>query len=171
MSYRLFLQASAFAALTAGAVRMGLSFVPWQTANVVHEGIAALVDLGFLFGFIGLYLETADRTGITGMVGFFLGLSGIACIVGPDAIAFGVDFYQLGGGLAVIGAGILSVQWIKTKNGPIASALLWLATFLASLASLSWPPLFPLTGFLFGAGFLRGGLWLMAQTKDKTAWI
>ena len=72
-------------------------------------------------------------------------LAGIASIVGPDAVAFGVDFYRIGALVFVSGLALLSALMLRAGvMRPVA--VLWLATFAASLS-----------GERLGAGLHRGG--------------
>ncbi|NVJ98704.1 MAG: hypothetical protein HWE25_11160 [Alphaproteobacteria bacterium] len=161
----------AHASILAGTARMVLAFVPWQNDSLFLQTVAALIDIGFLAGLLGLYLSLAGRVDgplrLVQTTGFFLGFVGIASIVGPDAVMFGVDFYALGGGVALLGLTLLSTSWLVAGIGPRAATICWLGTFLLALATPFHPQAFAAMGFLFGAGFLCAGLWLHAQHKEQ----
>lgn len=161
----------ALAATTSGAVRMLMAFMPWQDENTMLEILAALIDAGFLFGLIGLYLRTADRIRTVGAVGFFLAFVGIASILGPDPVFLGINLYQTGSGIAAAGLASLSAHWLFSGTGPTLSAILWIGAALIGAWTIYFPILFMPAGFLFGAGFMTAGLWLNAQQAEKHQWI
>lgn len=161
----------ALAATASGAVRMLMAFMPWQDENAMLELLAALIDAGFLFGMIGLYLRTADRIRTVGTVGFFLAFVGIASILGPDPVFLGINLYQTGSGVAVIGLAALSAHWLFSGAGPTLSAILWIGAALLGAGALFFPILFMPAGFLFGAGFMTAGPWMSAQQSEKHQWI
>ncbi|PCI59882.1 MAG: hypothetical protein COB37_10575 [Kordiimonadales bacterium] len=117
-----------------------------------------------LFGLIGIYLKSADRTGWLGLIGFALAAAGLASIVGPDALMFGIEFYLIGGTLAMIGLALLGIARLKNSVGPKGIALIWpSALAVGTLGTLTMNPLlgFMIPGVLFGVGFVAIGLHLI----------
>ncbi|WP_262692137.1 hypothetical protein [Kordiimonas aestuarii] len=161
---------SAFAAVTGGGLRIVTSFISYSPESVGLEALYALIDLSLLIAVIGLYLRTADRTGIPGLVGLFLSGTGFASIVGPDPVMLGMNFYALGTFLILTGISLFAFAVLATGAGSVPAAYLWLASsVLGPIGSL-----FPhatmtlmMAGILFGAGFVVAGLWLLRPTGHE----
>jgi hypothetical protein len=86
----------ALAAVVAGALRIASTFIPYEAGSAPLETFYGVIDLGLMFGLMAVYAGNAGRVGAIGFAGFAVALAGIASIVGPDAPAFGVDFYRVG---------------------------------------------------------------------------
>ena len=146
----------AVAAMVGGGLRIVSTFIAYQADLAWLEALYAVIDLCLLVGLIAIYLANADAVGAPGLVAFLVALAGVASIVGPDAPAFGVDFYRIGALVFVAGLAGLSVMLLRTKRLR-ASAWLWSATLLAGLTASVWPPAFMASGLCLGAGYLLAG--------------
>jgi len=129
------------------------------------ELIALKVDLLALFGLMGIWLSQRARLGWPGFIAFVMAESGIASIVGPDTIAFGIDTYQAG--VAVIATGLAVLGGMMIFRGHLLNrfaGLCWIGSLAAGLAgsALGLPVEgFAAGGVLYGAGFVLGGLGLV----------
>ena len=157
----------AWAAILAGALRIASTLIPYEANSAPLETLYAVIDLGLMFGLIALYIATAEAAGRIGLAGFIVALTGIASIVGPDAIAFGVDLYRIGALVFVIGLAILSLQLLRARTLR-ASATFWIFTLASSLASPFLPQAFVAAGLTLGAGYILAGLSLLPEARANT---
>lgn len=147
----------AIAGLTGGALRIGSIFIPYQADQPMLETLYGVIDLGLLFGLLAAYLANAQATGLAGLAMFLVAMAGLASIVGPDAPAFGVDFYRVGALVFVAGLSGLSVQLVRARV-LVPSATLWIATLACSLATPMIPAAFMGAGLCLGVGFVLAGV-------------
>lgn len=150
----------AVAAVVAGVLRIVSTFIPYEPNSPGLEALYGVIDLGLMFGLVAVYIASAEAVGLAGLGLFLLALAGVASIVGPDAPAFGIDFYRIGALVFVSGLAGLSVLLLRAgmmRN----SAVLWLATFAASLATVVAPQAFMAAGLAIGAGYVLAGLELL----------
>lgn len=147
----------ALAAIVGGALRIVSSFIPYEANSAPLEALYGVIDVCFVFGLIAVYIASAEAVGMIGLAAFLVALTGVASIVGPDTQAFGIDFYRVGALVFVIGLAGLSVQLLRARAMAI-SALLWIGTLAASLASAVAPQAFMAAGLLLGAGFVLAGV-------------
>jgi len=66
-----------------------------------------------LFGLAAIYFKVAERLGAIGMMAFLLLVGGIASIIGPDKVIFGINFYQLGAFTTITGLLLLSIKMLR----------------------------------------------------------
>lgn len=108
---------------------MASTFIPYQADLAWLEALYVIIDVCLLVGLIAIYLFSADHVGVLGLAAFLVALAGVASIVGPDAPAFGIDFYRIGALVFVAGLAGLSARLLRA--GILrASASLWIATLL-----------------------------------------
>jgi hypothetical protein len=110
-----------------------------------------------MFGLIAVYLATAEATGTFGLAAFLVALAGVASILGPDAAAFGVDFYRVGALVFVAGLAGLSVMMVIGGVMRMC-ATLWIASFTSALASAAIPQAFTAAGLALGLGYTVAGV-------------
>ena len=167
MTYRMLTIMGAFAAIAGGAPRVISGFIPYQAEVVELELIYGAIDVFLLFGLLAIYLKSSDQLGWLGLVGFVIAAIGLASIVGPDTILWGVDMYQLGATVLMIGlSGLAAVMlWNHVLR---QAALYWLTATVAGVsATLTESPLaFAVAGMLFGVGFVSGGVTLILEIED-----
>lgn len=153
------------AAMLAGVLRIVTSFIPYAPDQAALEAVFALVDLGLLFGTIGVYLVDRDALGLAGLVGFVVLMSGIASIVGPDGMYLGVSTYAVGVNVIAAGALILAVQWLRT--GRLTTSALTLIGSVAiggfGPAAGLGAPAFVAAGVLFGIAYAAAGTHLLRR--------
>ena len=166
MDDRRLIQLAGGAAVLGGAMRIAMAFVPWAPGVAWLEAVAFAIDVLLLFGLMGVYVVHRAALGWFGFAAFVLAETGIASIVGPDTVAFGIDTYLAGVhaiavGLALLGAVMLSVR-VEIMAGAcwIASLVVGLAGGLIGQGAAG----FLIGGILFGLGFVAAGLslWMPA---------
>ena len=150
----------AAAAIVGGALRIVSTFIPYEANSPGLEALYGVIDLGLMFGLVAVYVVSAEAAGIAGLALFLVALAGVASIVGPDAPAFGIDFYRIGGLVFVAGLAGLSVQLLRAGAMRV-SAGFWLATFAASLSTTVVPQAFVVAGLAIGAGYVLAGVELL----------
>ena len=150
----------AAAAIAAGALRIASTFIPYEPNSAGLEALYGVIDLGLMFGLVAVYVASAEAVGMIGLALFLVALAGVASIVGPDAPAFGIDFYRAGALVFVAGLAGLSVQLLRAGLMRL-SAGLWLATFAASLATMVLPQAFVVAGLAIGGGYVLAGVELL----------
>ena len=158
---------SAAAAIVAGALRVVSSFLGARLGTTAAELLYLVIDTGFVLAIPGAYLSRHERLGITGFVGFLLALCGAASIVGPDGELAGIQMYQLGGGVLVVGLGILGAAQLRLGAQRRGSSIGWLAALVATIAAAAGqaPWLYTLVGVLFGLSFIASGRELLSETR------
>lgn len=159
-------RAGAVAAIAAGALRIVSTFIPYEPNSAGLETLYGVIDLGLMFGLVAVYIASAEALGVAGLGFFFIALAGVASIVGPDAPAFGIDFYRIGALVFVAGLAGLSVQLLRAGLMRV-SAVLWLGTFAASLLTVAAPQAFIAAGLAIGAGYVLAGVELLRVRPVK----
>ena len=152
------------AALIGGLLRVISSFIPYHEEVAWLEGLYSFVDICLLFGLAAIYLKYAERLGGIGVIAFVLSTTGIASIVGPDAIMFGINFYEIGAFTMITGLLFLSIQMLRNRVLLWASSL-WILSFVFSVATIlfSHSLLFIGAGISFGVAYMLSGIELMKQ--------
>ncbi len=156
------------AAVVAGALRIGTSFLTWDAAAAWQELLATGIDVLLLFGFMGTYLAHRVALGWLGLVAFALAETGIGSIVGPDTVAFGVDTYQAGVVVISIGLALFATTMLIRRAGPAAAAICWILSFVVGVAGgfVGQGAFgFFLGGLLFGLGFVAAGFELIVRPR------
>jgi len=154
----------AAAAIVGGGLRIASTFIHYHPDTAWLEALYGVIDVCFLVGLIAVYVSVAGRVGVFGLAGFLVALAGVASIVGPDAIALGVDFYRAGALVFVSGLAVLGVALIRAGAMRV-SAWLWIATLGAALAARVAPEAFLVSGVCVGAGFVVAGLNLLRGSR------
>ena len=145
MNDRTLLRLAGAAAVLAGAIRIAVSFMPWGH-TVMDELVASTIDVLLLFGLMGIYLAQRAALGWFGLAAFALAETGIASIIGPDTVSFGIDTYQAGVAAISIGLAWLSVVMLLKRAGPAAAAVCWIASLIVlSIAQSNFQSLNPMT--------------------------
>lgn len=158
----------ALAAIVGGLLRIASTFIPYAADAAWLEALYGVIDLCLLFGVVGIYLAVTEELGLAGLALFLVTLAGVASIVGPDAPAFGIDFYRVGALVFVAGLAGLSVQMLRA-GVMRASAALWIATLVFSLSSAIAPVAFMAAGLAIGAGFVAAGVDLLRLQPTRMA--
>jgi hypothetical protein len=166
MDDRSLLRLSGSAAIAGGAVRVALAFVTWRPNVAWLEAAAFGIDVALLFGLLGIYLAERAALGRFGLAAFALAETGIASIVGPDTVAFGIDTYQAGVVVISLALSLLGAQMLRRHAGSRVAAISWIASTVAGLAggAIGRPEIgFLIGGILFGVGFVAGGARLVGN--------
>lgn len=148
-----------FGALVGGLLGVATPLIGDQPNSAFHEALYALIDFSLLFGTLAIWLLCGERLGRLGLAGFVVALSGIASILGPEPVMFGVDFYQLGATVFALGTGVMAVQMLRTGQFPAVGAL-WLGALLFGIgASMTAAPILALLArILFELAFVVAGV-------------
>lgn len=152
------------AAILGGGLRIASAFIPWTPEQAWLEALYFAIDVFLLFGLMGVYVAHRAQLGAAGLAAFVVAEAGIASIVGPDGMAFGLDVYQLGVAAISLGLTALGVVMLIKRAGPPLAAGCWILSFLIGLgATLASQPEagFVAGGVLFGSGFVVAGVALM----------
>jgi hypothetical protein len=144
------------AAVLGGGLRVIAAFIPYTPESLALETLYAVIDLTLLFGLTAIYANESQHLGWPGLAAFVVAFSGLASIVGPDAAAFGVDWYQAGAGVTALGLALFGAILLTTRR-LILPALCWLAVPVVALI-VPAPIAFQAAGALLGAGFVAAGL-------------
>src|SRR5262245_53339141 len=116
------------AALLGGLLRIGSAFVPWAPDVAWLEALYLAIDVLLLFGLMGVFLAYRSRLGVFGFVAFAIAEAGIASIVGPDTVAFGIDTYQAGVLVITAGLTLFAIQLLVRRAGPMWASLAWIGS-------------------------------------------
>jgi hypothetical protein len=154
----------AWCGLAGGALRVGTAFIPWQAGNAWLELVYAATDLAMLFATIAVGLAASRALGRIGFACWAVAVAGLASIVGPDPVAFGIDFYRLGAGIFVLALGAMAAVLLVRRTLRTASGL-WLASALLALASIASPLAFAAAGLILGLGFIAAG-WAILRSSE-----
>lgn len=157
----------AWAAILAGVLRFASSFIPYEANSPSLEALYGVIDLGLMFGLIAVYLATAEAIGLAGVAAFLVALTGVASIVGPDSTQFGIDFYRVGALIFVVGLAALAIQLLRARILR-PTAILFLLTLAASLATPVLPQAFLAAGLALGTGYILAGLSLLSERRAGT---
>lgn len=160
------LRLGGLAAISAGVLRAGSSFIPWEANNPELEGLAFAIDVLLLFGFMAIYLGDRARLGFAGLVAFVLTEVGIASIVGPDTVAFGIDTYQAGAALISISLALFALVMLITRAGSQLAAVFWILSAVAGVGGTLTGQAavgIPVAGAFFGIGFVAAGAALLSK--------
>lgn len=166
----------AIAAITAGVLRAGTSFLPSSASGTGIELLYLVIDLLLLFAIVAVYAYVRERSGVAGLVGFVLALAGTGSIVGPDGTLGGVDMYVAGASTLSLGLAVLSVGAWRRAALPRAACALWLGSTVIGVGgyTIRGPGvLVTLAGLAFGIGFVVAGLRMWREPDrermDRTA--
>lgn len=163
MDDRVLMRMAGAAAVLGGGIRIAMAFVPWAPGVAWLEAVAFAIDVLLLFGLMGIYLAHRAALGWGGFAAFVLAEIGIASIVGPDTVAFGIDSYLAGVHAISVGLLLLGVVMLLKRIEPLAAAC-WIASLLVGLAAGvvgQGSAGFMIGGVLFGLGFVAAGLSLL----------
>jgi hypothetical protein len=155
----------AWCGLAGGALRVVNTFIPWQAGNAGLEALYAATDIAMLFALIAVGLAASAGLGRIGFAAWVVAIAGLASIVGPDPVEFGVDFYRLGAGVFVLALGAMAVVLLVRQTLRVAAGL-WLASaLLALLSGATGNALaFAAAGLILGLGFVAAG-WAMLSPR------
>lgn len=158
------------AAVTGGALRIATAFVPWAPGVAWLEAVAFTIDVLLLFGLMGIYLEHRAVLGWGGFAAFVLAETGIASIVGPDTVAFGIDTYLAGVHAISVGLLLLGVV-MAMKRIELLAAACWIGSLVVGLGAGFVGQAaagFLIGGVLFGLGFVAAGFALAMPAAKST---
>lgn len=148
----------AVAGMIGGALRIVSAFAPQSIGPAWQELLWGACDVGMLCGLLAVHLAGDGK----GAPFFLVAFLALASIVGPDATAFGVDFYAAGAVVFALALGGYAVVLLATRRLAVA-ATLWIACALAGVAAGATreAAVFALAGVALGAGYLVAGFALL----------
>lgn len=166
MNDRVLIALGGVAAILAGILRAGSSFIPWEANNANLEVLAFAIDVLLLFGFMAIYLNERAQVGFAGFVTFVVAETGIASIVGPDTVAFGIDMYQVGSAVISISLALFALVMLMTRAGSQLAAVFWILSAVAGVGGTMTGQAaigIPVAGAFFGIGFIAAGAALLSK--------
>ena len=154
----------AIGAVIGGSLRIVAAFIPYASGSVRLETLYGVIDVGLLLGLIAQYLALEGQLARLGLVGFVTALVGNASIVGPDPVAFGINFYELGALTMLGGVSIMAIAMLRATVQPTV-AMLWLGSsgLVAVGAVTATAAPIALSGITLGAGFMAVGRSLLIE--------
>jgi len=159
---------AAAAAIAGGLLRIFVAF-PLLSDPVTLEWLYTGIDVLFLLGLIGIYLDRFERLGFLGLASFGVAVAALSFIGGPDADPFGFNTYEQGALTLAIAMVGLSIAWVRGGEKPLGPAFGWFGSIVvvgaAQVLSLPQAYGFMAAGALFGAGFAWAGLDLMLRRR------
>lgn len=170
ISPKLLFVTGAWAAVLGGAMRMAAAFIAFTPETAWLEILYATIDVCLLLATLAIYGRHMPALGLTGLIAATLACLGLASIIGPDPIMFGIDFYQLGAGVVVVSLAALSVQLLRA--GVLRwAATFWLFAFLLALvfSMLEAHAILVGSGVAFGLGFIVAGLNMITGPRNSAA--
>jgi hypothetical protein len=149
----------AIAAVVGGTLRIVATFIPYAPNDAGLELLYGVIDTSLMFGLVALYLDTGEDLGGIGLACFAVALTGLASIIGPDSIQFGIDFYAAGSAMFLLGMTGLAVCLFRRRQHRVP-AMLWMASGLLGVAASAGAGTIAVAGagLLLGAGFLTAGI-------------
>jgi hypothetical protein len=164
------LQVLGASAVLGGVLRAGSAFIPWDMwgSDLRVEVLSIVIDVALLFGLMGVYFAARAQLGWLGFAAFALAETGIASIIGPDTVAFGVDTYLAGVHAISIGLALFGVQMLLKQTGTAAAASCWILSLAvgAGGGAIGEGELgFLLGGILFALGFVFAGMDLLRGVR------
>jgi len=161
------------AAVVGGVLRIASAFIPYAPNVMWLEVLYFVIDEALLLGLIGFFVAHRERLGFVGFIAAAVAGTGIALIVGPDAMMFGVDFYRGGVLIITVGLTLLSLVILVTRAAPWWIAVAWIGAAVVGFggAAMARAELgFLAGGVLFGLGFVAAGVATMkAATPPVTS--
>lgn len=167
MSSTTLIRLGGLAAMLAGILRTGASFIPSTKPGVGLELFYLLIDVLILLGILGIFGCQHEQVGIVGFLGFLSALIGAALIVGPDGAIGGVEMYVIGSLMISVGLTLLAIGSWKAQRLPRAALVLWiLSTIVGTGGFLAGGPAvsYLIAGVAFGLAFFLAGLRIWSTT-------
>ena len=125
MNDRLLVRLLGLSAVIGGFLRVVFSFDIVPVSGRELEVMYDITDVALLFGLMGIYFADSDKLSPIGFLGFVVAETGIASIVGPDTVAYGIDTYQIGVMVISVGLSLLAVTMLVLRSGSSLAALCW----------------------------------------------
>ncbi len=159
----------ALAAIVGGALRIVAPLMTPMFDAPATEALYAVIDLGMLFGLVGVYVQTADRLGPIALVAFVTAFAALASIVGPDPTLFGIDFYRMGASVFSVALGAFATTLAHGRMHRTAAGLWMISPAMGATALILTGPWLAGAGMTLGAGFVFAGLASMREVRSALA--
>ena len=162
------------AAILAGVLRVGTSFIPYSNSKpgVALELLYLIIDVLILLGLLGVYGYQNEKAGGSGFIGFLLALIGTAIIVGPDGKIGSVDRYVVSSLMISIGLSLLAFGTWKADRLPRTVPLLWVMSMVVGVGGylIGGPTVtFVIAGLAFGLAFIVAGVKIWTDSALRVA--
>ena len=156
----MFVKIGGLTAMIGGGLRIITAFMTSPPESLPHELLWLLIDIELMAGLLALFFVARRRLGWLGNTSLAVAFLGLASILGPDTVAFGVDTYYLGAAIMGVSVALLGIAGLRTGLAPRWAYAAWVAVPVLSLAGdlagrgdLG----FQAAGIAFGVGFLGVG--------------
>jgi len=171
MSAALLIRLAGLAAILAGVLRVGTSFLPAATGSSAPlEWLYLIIDVTIMFALIGIYAYQHAESGILGFLGFVLSVAGTESIGGPDGKIGGLDVYRAGSMVIGVGLVLLAAGSWRAAKLPRYVPVLWIVSTLVGMTTFvaegSGVP-FLIAGITLGLGFTGAGLRLWTEPASS----
>lgn len=162
------------AAILAGVLRVGTSFIPYSNSKpgVALELLYLIIDVLILLGLLGVYGHQNEVVGRWGFLGFLLALIGTAINVGPDGKIGVVEMYVVGSLMISVGLSILAIGTWNAKRLPRTVPLLWVMSTVVGVGGylIGGPTVtFVIAGLAFGLAFIVAGVKIWMDSALRVA--
>ena len=162
------------AAILAGALRIGSSFIPYSASkpSVTLELLYLVIDVLILLGLLGVYGYHNEVIGRSGFLGFLLALIGTAIIVGPDGKIGVVDMYVVGSLMISVGLAIMALGTWNARRLPRTVPLLWVMSTVVGVGGYltgGQTVTFVIAGLAFGLAFVVAGVKIWRDSALRMA--
>lgn len=152
--------------IVAGGLRTATALIAYDPASIILELLYASIDIGLLLGLNGLVLGFSEQMGRSGRIAALIAAVAIASIIGPDAVKFGIDFYQAGAALFVIALGALGAI-LASRRVLVWPAVLWTISMVSAIAGAMTGAAFLtiLAGLTLGLGIMWAGFVMLRAAR------
>ena len=170
MSMTSLIRLAGLAAILAGVLRVGASFLPATEPSAPLEWLYLVIDVAIMFALVGIYAYQHAESGVLGFVGFVLSVVGTESIGGPDGMIGDLDIYRAGTTVIGVGLVFLAAGSLRAAKLPVYVPVLWIVSTLVAMTTFvaegSGVP-FLISGITFGLGFIGAGLRLWTEPASS----
>ena len=157
-------------AILAGILRAVASFLPSTTPDLALDVLYLFTDVFILLGTMGLYGFQHEEIGLSGFLGFLLGIVGIGIIIGRDVMIFGANVYPVGALVFAGGLDLLAIGSLIAKKLPRWIPVFWIFSTLVGPIGYfvqGFGLLFVISGAMFGLSFAGAGISVWSAASNQ----
>ena len=163
-----FIRLSGVAAGVAGALRVLTSFLPLTGRTMTWY---LIIDVLLLFGCVGLYEFQRVAVRFLETLGLLLETLGALILIARDLTLLSSEAYPIGALLFAVGIDFFAIGSWRSRTFPRwILMLLILSTVIGPIGFFapSFAVLFPVSGILFGFGFMSAGISMLLPRRRST---